>query len=110
MPMPMDDTKDADTKSEPASEPAKDDPFAEPTGPKLSADQPVDSIRTWTDVTGKHQVRGRMKLILLAENKVRILKTTGKYTTVPLSKLSLADRQFVAVHSTDQSVMLAESK
>ncbi len=29
------------------------------------------------------------------EDKVRILKDTGKYTTVPLRRLSTTDRQYV---------------
>ncbi|HJS07642.1 MAG TPA: SHD1 domain-containing protein, partial [Pirellulales bacterium] len=95
--------------------PAIDDPFAEPAGgQRLSAaaakSEPADSVRVWTDVTGKHQIRGRMKLILVDQQKVRILKETGKYTTVPFAKLSEADRQFVAHHAIEPSALLAENR
>jgi hypothetical protein len=93
--------------------PALDDPFADPASrqsavtPKV---QPADAMRVWTDVTGKHQVRGRMKLILADQQKVRILKETGKYTTVPFAKLSEEDRMFVALHSIKPSALLAENR
>jgi hypothetical protein len=94
--------------------PAADDPIAEPAGPRLSVrflePEPADAMRVWTDVTGKHQVRGRMKLILGAEQKVRILKETGKYTTVPFAKLSQEDRMFVASHAHKPSALLAENR
>jgi hypothetical protein len=97
------------------SAPAVDDPFAEqPAGPRLSLStpkpQPADAMRVWTDVTGKHQVRGRMKLILADQQKVRILKDTGKYTTVPFAKLSEEDRTFVARHAIEPSALLAENR
>jgi hypothetical protein len=94
------------------SAPAVEDPFAEPAGPRLSAvtpkPEPADAMRVWTDVTGKHQVRGRMKLILADQQKVRILKETGKYTTVPFAKLCQQDRTFVARHAIEPSALLAE--
>jgi hypothetical protein len=95
--------------------PALDDPFADPPpGPRLSAAapkiEPADAMRVWTDVTGKHQVRGRMKLILADQQKVRILKETGKYTTVPFAKLSEEDRMFVAMHALKPSALLAENR
>jgi hypothetical protein len=94
--------------------PAVDDPFAEPAGPRLSAaspkPEPADAMRVWTDATGKHQVRGRMKLILADQQKVRILKETGKYTTVPFAKLCEEDRMFVARHAIDPSALLAENR
>jgi hypothetical protein len=94
--------------------PAVDDPFAEPAGPRLSAaeskPEPADAMRVWTDATGKHQVRGRMKLILVDQQKVRILKETGKYTTVPFAKLCEEDRMFVARHAIEPSALLAENR
>jgi hypothetical protein len=126
---PMSEVKDAPLidASEPAKEttpsddekkgPSLDDPFAEPVGPKLSESvpatepvEPADAMRVWIDATGKHRIRGQMKRILVAEGKVRILKESGKYTTVPLGKLSRADREFVAVHSREPSMLLAEKR
>lgn len=89
----------AEPLPDPKEEPAKNDPFAEPTGPKISLDeppQPFHHLRTWTDVTGEHQVRGKLDRVLVKEGKVRILKDTGMYTTVPWLILSDADRHFVA--------------
>jgi hypothetical protein len=107
----MSDTNDA-APSDQRPAPATDSPLAEPPGPRLSATaakpEPADSMRVWTDVTGKHQIRGRMKLILSEQQKVRILKETGKYTTVPFAKLSEADRQFVAGHTIEPAALLAE--
>ena len=62
------------------------------------------------DATGKHRIRGRMTLILAGERKVRILKDTGKYTTVPFAKLSGEDRTFVARFAAEPSVLLAETR
>jgi hypothetical protein len=115
---PMSESKDANKDAQPSGDkkddPAKDNPFAEPVGPRFSiaepAPEPADAMRAWTDVTGKHQVRGRMTLILVAESKVRILKDTGKYTTVPFAKLSEADRTFVAQHSGEPSLLLAKER
>jgi hypothetical protein len=110
----------SDATSEPAPavdpmpEPALDNPFAPPAPERQSANlnssEPADGMRVWTDITGKHQVRGQMKRILLAERKVRILKDTGKYTTVPFAKLSEADRTFVARYAIEPSALLAETR
>jgi hypothetical protein len=43
-------------------------------------------------------VRGR--LIAILDDKVRILKETGRTTTVPMTRLSTADRQYVETHKT----------
>lgn len=98
----------------PMSEPVLDNPFAEPAPDRLSTTQrplePADAMRLWIDVTGKHQIRGQMKKILVAEQKVRILKDTGKYTTVPFARLSESDRTFVARHAIEPSTLLAESR
>ena len=100
--------------AEPMSEPALDNPFGEPAPERLSttkrAPEPADAMRIWTDITGKHRVRGQMKKILVAQQKVRILKETGKYTTVPFDKLSETDRTFVARHAIEPSTLLAETR
>jgi hypothetical protein len=113
---PISDTE-ATTDPEPAAPmpaSAVDNPFAAPASDRVSSTQPVpepaDAIRVWTDITGKHRVRGQMTKILIAEQKVRILKDTGKYTTVPFARLSEADRTFVARHTLDPSTLLAETR
>jgi hypothetical protein len=50
-------------------------------------------MRQWVDDTGTFRVKGQ--LILILEGKVRLLKETGRTTTVPLTRLSAADRQYV---------------
>jgi hypothetical protein len=111
---PASETNDATGSDARQPAPALDDPFAERAGPRLSAAapkaEPSDTMRVWTDVTGKHQIRGRMKLILVEQQKVRILKETGKYTTVPFARLSESDRLFVAHHAIEPSALLAENR
>ncbi|MEX2139607.1 MAG: SHD1 domain-containing protein [Pirellulales bacterium] len=115
---PMNDANDGTSDPAPATEsmpqPALDNPFAPPAPDRVSttnrAPELADAMRVWTDITGKHQVRGQMKRILVAERKVRILKETGKYTTVPFAKLSVADRTFVARHAIEPSTLLAETR
>jgi hypothetical protein len=51
-------------------------------------------MRSWTDDSGLFQVQARLLLILDA-SRVRLLKTTGRTTTVPLARLSPADREYV---------------
>jgi len=82
--------------------PAEDDPFApipaRPASIPLSEDLLLDAggqlpTRHWTDNSGQFQVRGR--LILILEGKIRLLKETGRTTTVALERLSTADRRYV---------------
>ena len=73
----------------PAVNPAAD-PAADPF--KISALQ-ESSVRQWTDDTGLFSVRGR--LIAILDDKVRILKETGRTTTVPMTRLSRADQKYV---------------
>jgi hypothetical protein len=47
----------------------------------------------WVDDSGLFEVQGR--LIAIFDGNVRILKTTGRTTTVPLNRLSRADREYV---------------
>src|SRR5206468_2729224 len=84
-------------KEEPAPTPDKpapkpdDDPFK--AGEARPEKIQLDALRVWTDESGEFQVTARLALIL--DGKVRLLKETGKYTTVPIEKLSAADQQFV---------------
>lgn len=112
--------KDTDEKKAATSEPAQEEPmdtapssevedlFSEPTDkPSTSAsldakqadiEGPADGeesspMRLWTDNTGKYQVRAR--LVVVGDRYVRLLKETGKTTTVPFSRLSGSDLAFV---------------
>lgn len=66
------------------------DPSADPFKISAHSQQPT---REWVDDTGLFRVRGRLLAIL--DGKVRILKETGRTTTVPLARLSAADREYV---------------
>jgi hypothetical protein len=59
----------------------------------VAAPPRMDVLRTWTDNSGQYQVRGQLKIIF--EGHVRFLKENGRYTTVPLSRLSAPDLEFV---------------
>ena len=76
-----------------AGKPAADDPFADPpaAGKQAAAEEPA--MRAWTDDTGEYEIHG--KLVKIMPTKVRILKDTGKYTTVPMDRLSQTDFQYV---------------
>jgi hypothetical protein len=106
--------KDTDEKKAATSEPAQEEPmnpvptsevedlFSEPTDkPSTSASldakatdvEESSPMRLWTDNTGKYQVRAR--LLVVGDRYVRLLKDTGKTTTVPFSRLSGSDLAFV---------------
>ncbi|HTM56388.1 MAG TPA: SHD1 domain-containing protein [Pirellulales bacterium] len=69
--------------------------------PEEVAPQPIapaeSPLRLWTDNTGKYQVWGR--LVTVTSTHVRLLKETGKYTTVPFDRLSRSDLAFVRTQS-----------
>jgi hypothetical protein len=52
-----------------------------------------EGMRLWSDNTGKYQVVA--KLVSVGPKHVRLLKDTGKYTTVSFERLSRADLAFV---------------
>ena len=60
--------------------------------------EPAGAMRTWTDNTGKHQVEAELVavsgLVAAGGGKVTLKKADGKTTTIPLDKLSDADRRF----------------
>jgi hypothetical protein len=64
-------------------------------------------MRLWTDNTGKFQIRAR--LFAVADGQVRLLKETGRFTTVPFERLSAGDRQFVEQYSQLTSASAAAS-
>lgn len=100
MPAPEDNDPFAPLPAKPAAPPARPaadpaarpgaDPSADPFKISARSEQPV---REWVDDTGLFRVRGQ--LVATFDGKVRILKETGRTTTVPLTRLSLADLQYV---------------
>ena len=50
-------------------------------------------LRVWVDNTGNYSCRGR--LVRFLDGQVRLLKDTGRTTTVPLYRLSTSDLEFV---------------
>ena len=80
-------------KSTPAPTIEKTAAAAAATKPAIAAVVENDPMRVWHDDSGEYEVRA--KLVLMLDGKVRLLKDTGKYTTVPLDRLSPADLTYV---------------
>ncbi len=84
---------------EPATDEAADDAFKPAEQPAAPSDDPFGSARldlprrAWTDDTGEYTIEARLLVVL--DGKVRLLKDTGRTTTVPLDRLSETDRQYV---------------
>jgi hypothetical protein len=89
----------------PAADPLEDlfgTPPAAPTPAAAPAadDDPFKAVndelpmRLWTDDTGKYQVTGR--LVEIQDGKVRLFKDNGKFSTVPMNRMSDADQEYVA--------------
>ena len=53
----------------------------------------TDQLRAWTDSTGKHTIQA--EFVEFKEGKVRLRKQNGKVVTIPIEKLSDADRELV---------------
>jgi hypothetical protein len=64
-----------------------------PVPAQVAKSEPTSDMRTWIDNTGKYEIRGR--LVVVGKTHVRILKESGKFTTVPFGRLSQADLAFV---------------
>jgi outer membrane protein assembly factor BamB len=61
------------------------------------AGRSAKTLRTWTDITGKHKIRA---VLLGVEDEKAQLKTAGgRVLRVPLDKLSQADRKWIEGHS-----------
>ncbi len=72
--------------------------FAEDSGVEPS---PKSASRQWSDVSGRFHAEAT--LLDTNQSTVRLRKTTGSVIVVPLDRLCLADRQFVAAsHSNVQ--------
>ena len=52
-----------------------------------------NEIRDWSDNTGLYKVRGKVSVITATH--VRLLKENGRYSTVPLRRLSASDYRHV---------------
>jgi hypothetical protein len=83
----------AEQTNTPAAEPLPPDQPqpADPTGPVSFENQPP---RLWIDASEKHSTFGTLTQI--HDEKVRILKENGRYTTVSLHQLSNHDQNYVA--------------
>lgn len=80
----------------PAAEDADSPPPAVDEDP-FSALSP-EPVRRWIDDSGNHGAVGR--LVEVHPDRVRILKLNGRFTTVPISRLSTADQNYV--HTTGE--------
>lgn len=59
----------------------------------VTANDDPQLVRNWIDNTGTFEVVG--KLAVIFPDKIRLLKENGRYCTVPMRRLSDADRQMV---------------
>jgi hypothetical protein len=59
-------------------------------------------MRLWVDNTGKYSVNAR--LVRFIDGHVRLMKDTGRTTTVPLNRLSERDLEFVNRQASAQKV------
>jgi hypothetical protein len=66
-----------------------------------------DEFRTWTDNTGNFSCQGR--LIQFLDGKVRLAKDNGRTTTVPLSRLSAQDLEFVQQQASAHQASLLQT-
>ena len=67
---------------------------APPTRGRATSKAPKQQFRTWSDVTGEYKVRAT--LIEVADDEVHLRKADGTTISVPLEKLSKADRDWLA--------------
>jgi len=76
---------------QPAETPAAS-PESDPFGAILPT--PAEPLRHWRDNTGRHDTLGT--LVEVHPDRIRILKTNGRHTTVSRKRLSTLDRDYVA--------------
>lgn len=72
--------------------PADDD--AAPAAEETATFVPDEPLRRWTDSTGDHHAQGW--LVEIRADEARILKVTGRHTTMALADLSGDDQAYVA--------------
>jgi hypothetical protein len=97
------DTDVVPPQTPPADEPTEEEaPKEEETDDIFGASRSIlreagglasDEMRLWVDNTGNYSCGGR--LVRFLDGHVRILKTNGRTTTVPLYRLSAGDLEFV---------------
>lgn len=63
---------------------------------RSGARSPAQQPRTWTDASGKH--RTRATLVEVVDGSVKLKKTDGKTITVPIDRLSEADKNWLEKH------------
>lgn len=83
----VEDPADAPAEEKPEEPKAEDDPFA---GILRAPNEPV---RRWIDNTGLHETVGR--LVEVHPDHIRILKANGRHATVPFTRLSHHDKDYV---------------
>jgi hypothetical protein len=66
---------------------------ASPAGAASGSSGAAGKLRTWTDVTGKYKVEA--ELVKIENGQVTLRKANGDRTTLPVDKLSEADREFL---------------
>jgi hypothetical protein len=89
-----------DVKAKEKAKKSVDKPAAKPENKpkKEQAEDPFGqtaptSSRSWTDITGKHQIEARFVNVM--GNTVHLQNAEGRYLRVSLDKLSVADQQLI---------------
>ena len=79
-----------------------------------SADRPLPvqlgalaPMRTWSDNTGKYKINGRLFSIM--DGNVKLLKENGRFTTVPIRRLSEDDLRYVHEQAAAAGRVLASN-
>ncbi len=67
-----------------------------------SEEPPSESVRTWTDASGKFQIEAVLQGV--EAGKARLRKPTGQEISVPVERLSLADQQYAALPADEELV------
>lgn len=92
---PMEEGVEGEPGEQGEPEPLEEEPAAESDPFDTSVlHTPGQPSRAWRDDTGRHGTEGR--LVEVHADRVRILKVSGRHTTVPMARLSRADRDHVA--------------
>lgn len=64
--------------------------------------------RTWKDKTGKHSIEA--ELVKVTDTQVTLKRADGKTTTLPISKLSKADREFLKQSNAKTKPAISDQK
>jgi hypothetical protein len=78
-----------------ATKPATEKPAVKPATKPVTMER--GALRTWTDITGRHQVQAA--LLTFADGLVRIREPDGQILRVNISKLSMEDQEYVIKNS-----------